>query len=327
MGEKEGSKSEGEKKSGGGSGGDVIVLKMDVHCDGCAKKVKKVVSNFSGVGDVKIDTASNKLTVTGKVDPAKLRQRLEDKTHKRVELVSLQPKKDGGPAGDKKPDEKKGDEKKKAEDKKPVESTAVLKIRLHCDGCMKKIRKVICKIDGVESVAMEQSKDLVTIKGTMDVKTLSPYLQDKFKRAVEVVPPKKDGASKDKSGGGGGDNKGKEPASTEKKADGGGDKTKKEEVKKEVASGGLPPPPKMEISRMEYNGYSTPQRPMYWYDGHGQSDGYPHVAVPYQYQGGHPSQGYYPPMHHIESGYSMDPRVMHAPQMFSDENPNACSVM
>lgn len=70
----------------------------------------------AGVEDVNIDTAGSKLTVTGKVDPVKLRQRLEDKTHKRVELVSPQPKKDGGASGDKKPEEK-----KKAADKNPVE--------------------------------------------------------------------------------------------------------------------------------------------------------------------------------------------------------------
>lgn len=72
----------------------------------------------AGVDDVKIDAAGNKLTVTGKVDPAKLRQRVEDKTHKRVELVSPQPKKDGGAASDKKPEEKKKGEDKK---EKPVE--------------------------------------------------------------------------------------------------------------------------------------------------------------------------------------------------------------
>ena len=71
---------------------------------------------------MKADCATNKLTVTGKVDPSGLREKLEQKIKKKVELVSPQPKKDGG--GDKKPadkaPEKKADE-KKAEDKKPKE--------------------------------------------------------------------------------------------------------------------------------------------------------------------------------------------------------------
>lgn len=36
-----------------------------------------------------------KVTVVGKVDPAKLREKVEQKTHKKVELVSPQPEKDG----------------------------------------------------------------------------------------------------------------------------------------------------------------------------------------------------------------------------------------
>lgn len=79
---------------------------------------------FVGVTDVKADPASNKLTVTGKVDPNVIKTKLEQKTKKKIEIVSSQPKKDGG--GDKKADGKveKKDEKteKKAEeksDKKP----------------------------------------------------------------------------------------------------------------------------------------------------------------------------------------------------------------
>lgn len=75
-----------------------------------------------GVEKVKADCAANKLTVTGNADPAWLRERVEYKTKKKVELVSPQPKKDA--AGDKKADEKSSDKKaeeKKAEDKKPKE--------------------------------------------------------------------------------------------------------------------------------------------------------------------------------------------------------------
>lgn len=63
------------------------------------------------------------MTVIGKVDPAKLRQGVEDKTHQKVELLSPLPSKEGGT--DKKPADKpeKKDDKpeKKEEDKKPKE--------------------------------------------------------------------------------------------------------------------------------------------------------------------------------------------------------------
>lgn len=76
-----------------------------------------------GVEDVKVDSVGNKLTVTGKVDPAKIKEKLEEKTKKKVEIVSPQPKKDGGGGSDKKPEEKPEEkaEDKKAEDKKPKE--------------------------------------------------------------------------------------------------------------------------------------------------------------------------------------------------------------
>lgn len=169
---------------------------------------------------------------------------------------------------------------------------------------------------------MDADKDLVTIKGTMGVKELAPYLQEKLKRSVEVMLPKKDDAGKEKTAGGGGDKKGKEPAVAEKKGDSGG-KAKAEDPEKEAAS-----PSKMEISRMEYHGYSTlPPPPMYWHNGpmYVEPPYGHHAAVPYQYHEGQPSQGHYPPVHYVGSGYSMDPR---ATNMFNDEDPNAaCSIM
>lgn len=74
---------------------------------------------------MKADCDANKLTVTGNVAPAALRERVEYKTKKKVELISPQPKKESGAGagGDKKADEKseKKPEEKKADDKKPKE--------------------------------------------------------------------------------------------------------------------------------------------------------------------------------------------------------------
>ncbi|KAJ8754260.1 hypothetical protein K2173_002160 [Erythroxylum novogranatense] len=345
--EKEGAKSDGEKKpadagDGGKSSAAVSVFKMDMHCEGCAKKVKRVVKHMDGVEGVIVDTAGNKLTVTGKVDTAKIKARLEEKTKKKVDIVS-QPKKDGGGGGgDKKPEEKseKKSEEKKAEEKKPAkESTVVLKIRLHCDGCISKIKKIISKSKGVTNVAVDTAKEVVTVTGTMDVKELVPYLKDKLKRNVDVVPAK----DEKKDGGGGGDKKAdkKEGDGKTEKKEGGEGKAEK----KEGDGGGA----KVEVSKMEYRGYSEPG-PSYWFDGgYGQSysvqpyidqgygmnqynhhpQGYPMNQGYVVNQYNHPPQGYamnqgYVVDHH---GYAMDYHNMQAPQMFSDENPNACSVM
>ena len=41
-------------------------------------------------------------------------------------------------------------------------------------------------------MAIDKEKEMVTVKGTMDVKALAENLMEKLKRRVEVVPPKKD---------------------------------------------------------------------------------------------------------------------------------------
>lgn len=302
-----------------------VVLKLDMHCEGCAKKVKRAVKNFDGVDKVTTDCGANKVTVVGKVDPAAIKEKLEQKTKKKVELVSPQPKKDGG--GDKKaeekpaekPAEKKPEEKKPAEDKKPKQSTVVLKIRLHCEGCIHKIRRIISKIKGVEAVEVDGAKDLVTVKGTMEVKDLVPYLKDKLRRSVEVVPPKKaDAPAADKKADAGG----------EKKADAGGEKKAEKEggdQKKEAAAAAAAAP-KVEVNKLEYMASGQPSTAMFWpYEGpvsaHNRyvMEAHAHQAFVSQNYANH-----YPMMNH---GYAVPMEQYNAPQMFSDENPNACSVM
>ncbi|KAG6769777.1 hypothetical protein POTOM_025439 [Populus tomentosa] len=204
--EKEGAKAEAEKKPAADAGEKkdeakvISVYKLDMHCEGCAKKIRHAVKHLEGVEGLKTDCAGNKLTVTGKVDPAKIKPRLEKKTKRKVEILSPQPKKDDGAAaggGDKKADEKpeKKPEGRKEEAKKPPpESTVVLKVRLHCEhyeGCISKVLKIISKFKGVRSVTVDAAKNLVTVKGTMDVKDLAPYLKEELRIAVEVVPKEK----------------------------------------------------------------------------------------------------------------------------------------
>ncbi|WOH00882.1 hypothetical protein DCAR_0520258 [Daucus carota subsp. sativus] len=335
MGEKD-DKKDGDKKSGAAP--IPVVLKIDLHCEGCAKKVRRSVKHFEGVEKVTTDSANNKITVTGTLEPERLRERVEFKTKKKVELVSPQPKKD-----DKKPDakpEKKADDKpeKKAEDKpekkaeekvekKPKEvSTVILKIRLHCDGCIHKIKKIISKTDGVDNVMVDSKNDLVTVKGTMNVKELVPYLQEKLKRSVEIVPAKKEGGGDKKEGGGD-----KKDGGGDKK-EGGGDGDKKKD------GGGGGGDAKVEMKKMDYHGldpYTTFVVPPY---GHSHSvHEYGSTSTP-MYNRSYSNQDYGITNYdqgHVNHGYPVEYQYHHAPPpvyynaplMFSDENPNACSVM
>ncbi|GER27341.1 heavy metal transport/detoxification superfamily protein [Striga asiatica] len=280
MGEKnknnEGGQKEGDNKK---KNNVTVVLKADLHCEGCTSKVVKRIRSFDGVDTVTAGDGQ-KITVVGSLDPAKLREKVEKKTRKKVELISPQAKKgDGDDKGkedengkkDKKSEskEKKGSDdksdQKKSKDKETAVTTAVFKVNLHCEGCIDKIYRTVSKTKGYEDMKIDGQKDLVTVTGAIDMKALAEALSEKLKKNVSIVPPKKDGEKKEN----GGDDKGKD----------GGDKA--EGNKMQTLLGGYPypfmPGPVVIGEQLHYNPYPA-----------------------YQY---------------------------YAPGIFSDENPNACTVM
>jgi len=155
------------------------------------------------------------------------------------------------------------------------------------------IDKTTWLIVGAQSLEIDRQKELMRVKGTMDAKALAQSLRKKLKRQVDIVLLKEEkegeeGEKKDGDGGGGG-----------KKGGGGGDGGQ-EEANAKVDQGN-----KMIMALPGYgnigygNGYGYP--PYGPGPGHGHGYGYGHGG----FVGEH----------------------LHAPQMFSDENPNACSIM
>ncbi|KAK4408986.1 Heavy metal-associated isoprenylated plant protein 3 [Sesamum angolense] len=221
--QKEGSESK-KGDNAGGKNNVTVVLKADLHCEGCVSKVLKCIRSFDGV-----DTASigdeQRITVVGKVDPVKLRERVEQKTHKKVELISPQPKKDnankkngdgkenakGDGDGDGEQEKKKeGKDKnssndksdeKKSKEKEPPVTTAVLKVHLHCEGCIQKIQKAVTKSKGYQEMKIDRQKELVTVTGAMDMKALAEVLKKHLKKEVEILPTKKEVEKKENGGG------------------------------------------------------------------------------------------------------------------------------
>lgn len=61
------------------------VLKVNIHCDGCKHKVKKILHKIEGVYTTKIDADLGKVTVSGNVDAATLMKKL-NKAGKHAEL-------------------------------------------------------------------------------------------------------------------------------------------------------------------------------------------------------------------------------------------------
>ncbi|KAM3219166.1 heavy metal-associated isoprenylated plant protein 35 isoform X1 [Capsicum annuum] len=65
------------------------VLKVSIHCEGCKRKVKKILQQVPGVYAIDIDLKQQKATVTGNVEPEALLRKLH-KSGKHAELVPQQ---------------------------------------------------------------------------------------------------------------------------------------------------------------------------------------------------------------------------------------------
>ncbi|WJX74320.1 hypothetical protein P8452_57987 [Trifolium repens] len=264
-----------------------VVMKVDMHCEGCSSKIVKCIYGFEGVEKLDKGDGTGKLTVTGTIDAAKLRDKIVTKTKKKVEVIS--PVLKNNDKENKKSDTKNN----KPDEKKPKElpfTTATLKMELHCQGCIERIRKTVSKAKGVNHVAIDKEKETVTVKGTMDVKMLMENLKKRFKRKVEVVQPKKDKDKENEKEGNKGEkseNDGEKKKNNQKGGEGGNKKS-------DGNGNGGDNNAKMEVSTAGY-GY-----------------GYGFLGLDYGYNNNYGQ---------------VQMMQMQAPQMFSDENPNACSVM
>ncbi|KAM7474172.1 hypothetical protein LguiB_021415 [Lonicera macranthoides] len=134
---------------------------------------------------------------------------------------------------------------------KLIQSTVVLKIRLHCEGCMSRINRIVSNINGVKKVILDPREDLVIVEGRVDAKELVLYLEEKLKRSVYVISStkndKKGGENKEKEGDKGCDKKDKDSVGDKKEEESGGGSGEKEK-------------------KMEYYGYNpnTYTIPMYY---------------------------------------------------------------
>ncbi|KAI4349641.1 hypothetical protein L6164_010205 [Bauhinia variegata] len=83
------------------------VLKVLIHCEGCKKKVKKVLQGIEGVYTTEIDSQQHKVTVTGNVDAETLIKKLQ----RSGKLVEIWPEKPPKKKDNKKSGKSKGGEK------------------------------------------------------------------------------------------------------------------------------------------------------------------------------------------------------------------------
>ncbi|KAH1089051.1 hypothetical protein J1N35_016308 [Gossypium stocksii] len=309
-----------------------IVLKVYMHCEGCARKVRRCLSGFPGVEDVMTDCKTHKVVVKGeKADPLKVLERVQRKSHRKVELLSPMPK---PPA----PEEEKTEDKEKSkpEDKKEEVAcfnhlkvsfffstliglirfgyfylglnflqppaavvTVVLKVYMHCEACAMEIRKRIQRMKGVESAEPDLKSSEVTVKGVFEPPKLVEYVYKRTGKTAVIVKQEAETPKTEEE-------KAKDANKDEKKSEESGEKDKKEAGGEEKDDG--------KDKKQEGDNKEAPAA-----DAAPATEGATEetkVAVELKKN----EYYHYPPRYATEF-------YAYPPQMFSDENPNACTVM
>ncbi|EER93056.1 heavy metal-associated isoprenylated plant protein 3 [Sorghum bicolor] len=297
----------------------VVVLRMELHCDGCALKVRKAIKGAHGAESVRTDVAAGTVTVAGngKADPWDLRDRIQARMPA-VDIAFVSPAnppppppkdKDADAATAKKNNKGKGRHDKQTMPPPPPESTVVLNIQLHCKGCIDRIKRKANKIKGVKQVSVDTIKEQVTVKGTMDAKALPDVLSAKLKRRVTAVVVTNKNKDK-KAAAGPGDNHDdnreqgeEEEAGGTNTTAGGANKKKNKNCKKQQQRGNAAAVPGDD---------HDDEMASFWMS---EEQQYPMTIFPASYGRG----GSVGPSYRVE--------LLQGPQPFSDDNPNACSLM
>ncbi|GMI75601.1 HEAVY METAL ASSOCIATED PROTEIN 47 [Hibiscus trionum] len=169
-------------------------------------------------------------------------------------------------------------------------ATVELNVDMHCQACAEQLKRKILKMRGVQSAVTEHSTGKVTVTGTMDANKLVDYVYRRTKKQARIVPqpePEKQEEKKE------GEEKAAEEHAEKKEGNPPEETDKKEggENKEEEKKEGCAEAEVNNGSSNVINEEESMKRMVY----------------------------YYQPLYVIE-------RMPPAPQLFSDENPNACCI-
>ncbi|KAM3311642.1 hypothetical protein ACQJBY_031958 [Aegilops geniculata] len=187
---------EGDKapaKGGSDAPANGVVVSVPVHCDGCARKVRRSLLRLDGVEEVIVDHSTNTVVVTGQKaleNPIMVVEAVKRRTGKKAVLLSPSPEK--LPPLVKSEDTKKHDGAGAPDMKKDVaefdmEMVVVLKIELHCEDCSEEMKKRILKIKGVEEAVPHIKSSQLMVKGTVEPATLVGFIHKCTGRKAAII--------------------------------------------------------------------------------------------------------------------------------------------
>ncbi|KAI4319937.1 hypothetical protein MLD38_033473 [Melastoma candidum] len=264
-----------------------FVLRVDLHCVGCAKKISRSIMRIRGVVGVDIDMEKNELTIKGVVEPQAVCDKIAKKTKRKAQVISPLPPAEGEPLP------------QVVASQVSEPTTVELNVNMHCDACAEQLRSKILKMRGVQKVETDLSVEKVTVTGTMDVEKLVDYIRRRTKKQAKVIPqPEPDPKPEVPP-----ENPENKPAAAEE-----GGEANKGEVEKAKEEEGVK---KEEVKATDTGKEAEPEP---------EAAASAAAAVVYEDEMGMKMMTYYyQPLYMIE-------RLPPPPQLFSDENPNACSI-
>uniref|UniRef100_A0ACD5TFR4 Uncharacterized protein n=1 Tax=Avena sativa TaxID=4498 RepID=A0ACD5TFR4_AVESA len=339
-----------------------VILGVEVHCTGCAKRIRRSLLRCKGVEHVHVDLAANQITVKGvALDPDALCQRLRSKTKRDVTLISPLPP---PPA----PAEEAAEPAPPppAPPAEEVVRTVELEVNMHCDACAEQLQRKMMKMKGVQAAETDLAAGRLTVTGTVEGEKIVEYIHRRTGKLAAVVPPPEppkeeapppaEAEQKPADDGGKKEEDEKkpapegEPAAGEEKKDaadaGAGDEKEGKQEGAAVAVDGFPPEEMMK--RMVYWPYGgahhsyklqpadaeeammarrmamhgMPPPPLHHHP-HQHHHHHPYAMMQNQWTPPPPPP---PPAPMYYGGYGSSYMMERPPQMFSDENPNACVI-
>ncbi|WCJ22838.1 Heavy metal-associated isoprenylated plant protein 4 [Euphorbia peplus] len=154
------------------------VYKVNLHCQQCARDIKKPLLSIQGVHSVDADFEKAEIKVRGGIDVIKIHKRIEKLSKKKVELVSPQIKKEIVVT-----------EKKVVKEVKKV-STTTVKVHMHCDKCENDLKSRLLKHKGIYNVKTDMKTHNLTVEGTIESEKLIAYIKKKVNKRAEIVASK-----------------------------------------------------------------------------------------------------------------------------------------
>ncbi|CAN6293416.1 unnamed protein product [Urochloa humidicola] len=155
-----------------------VVLAMDVHCDSCAKKIRKAVMKVAGAESVTASFETGLVVVEGTAAAAALVARLRARTKKAVTVVSDGAEEKGEAAAGS------GGSSAYAS---PPPLPILLEMELHCGACAERVERRVMEIPGVDAVTTDVPARRVTVTGTADASAVATSPEVRMRRPVRVL--------------------------------------------------------------------------------------------------------------------------------------------